>query len=183
MEVEKVKSIFPKTVEILLEERMISITQDFEEEMKSLFMINDAFSARWFPVFLKMRGFPQFQLEVAEFEYLQHLVRVGDFGVAKNENDVIRLNPSLQFVQLSTHQPKLKRDEGLYCFYKKGTSVYEAKLSVDQALVLDILHQDVRANKSELSQLAQSHELGGHHTIPEWEEIIGSMIQSGILSL
>lgn len=181
MEVEKVRSIFPKTVEILQEESLLSITHDFHEEMKALFMINDAFSARWFPVYLKMRGFPQSKLEVAEFEYLQHLVKVGDFGEVKRDTGVIRMNPSLQFVQLSVHQPKLRRPEGLYCFFKKGPSLFEVRISVEQALILDILHQDVRVSKSLLAQMAKDHVLGGKMTQEGWEQLVSDMISLGIL--
>lgn len=178
----ELKVVFPKTLEILGENKLNHLTDEFFTELKdqvsSVLVANDS---RWFPAFLKIRGMADEILEVAEFEYLRYLVRTQDFGMPVIEAGLIKLNSSIQFIQLKRNQPKIQRQDGLYCFFKKSSSFVELKLGLDQALILDILQEERKFNFSQLKNQAVLNDHGIRRTEKEWENTILELIRLGVL--
>lgn len=178
----ELKVVFPKTLEILGEHKLNYLTDEFFVELKdqvsSVLVANDS---RWFPAFLKIRGMSDEILEVAEFEYLRYLVRTQDFGRPCSEAGLIKLNSSIQFIHLKRHQPKIQRQDGLYCFYKNGTSFVELRLGLDQALVLDLLQEGRKFSFSQLLDQASLNDHGIQRSKTEWETTILELIRLGVL--
>jgi hypothetical protein len=177
-------SIFPKTIELLHERRIAYLQSQFHKALvEDLMIANSSDQSRWFPVFLKFQGIRKEILEVAEFEYLQNLVKVQDHGKKKTDEGQVHLNPSAQFVELHHDQPKLGRKSGLYCFFKKNDHFYEFKMEIPHALVVDLIHEGRKYSKNQLSEMSKHHVMGSHRSVEDWLETIEEMICVGILIL
>lgn len=182
MDVEKIRHIFPKTSELLDEARARHLKEHFQfAAKKDLLVLTDKDQSRWFPVFLKLQGVMQKILEVAEFEYIQHSVRSSEMGEPLLEPGLVKINPSVQFVELHHDQPKLGRLVGLYCFFKKSGAFYELQLALPQALILDLLQEGRKFTLQQLGAMAGEYKIGPQKSQNEWQEIIAHMIQIGLL--
>jgi hypothetical protein len=182
VDVVQLQAIFPKTLELLDESNSLHLREQFGvTATRDLLILSDKDQSRWFPVFLKLQGTRQQILEVAEFEYLKHTVRSLDFCDPIDEAGIIKLNPSVQFVELHYDQPKLGRLSGLYCFFKKTGGFFEFQLGIRQALVLDILQQERKYTVPQLIDMARLHKMGAGHSIEEWKDIVEDMISIGLL--
>lgn len=182
MDVEKLRHIFPKTSELLDEARARHLKEHFQvAAKKDLLVLTDKDQSRWFPVFLKLQGVMQKILEVAEFEYIKHSVRSSEMGEPLLEPGLVKMNPSVQFVELHHDQPKLGRLVGLYCFFKKTGAFYEMQLALHQALILDLLQEGRKYSIQQLSEMASEYKVGPKKSQQEWQEIIAHMIHIGIL--
>lgn len=141
--------------------------------------------ARWFPAFLKIKSCPTYWLEIAEFEYLHFAARNVDFGAPRAFPKRVCLHPSAQFVELRHDHPELSRNRGLYCFVKKGPRFFELQLSLHQALILDLVQQDLVTSsegllgqaEDQMSNIAPASQL----TLPHWRELIDQLVEIGIL--
>ena len=191
MDVSFFKSIFPRSLELLLERNFEQTLDQFAMTLKQEIGLDPFKSprqdvARFFPVFLKLRKIPQNLLEVAEYEFLKFAVQTQDQGILHFQNMSLRLNPSVQFVELHFDQPRLSRTAGLYCFYKNHSEVQELKLTVQQALVVDLLQSDLADLNLELTienltELAVDHEFGKSYSRAEWGNMIQGLITCGLL--
>jgi hypothetical protein len=182
VDVVRLQEIFPKTLELLNECNSLHLKDQFGiTATRDLLILSDRDQSRWFPVFLKLQGTRQQILEVAEFEYLKHTVKNLDLGEPTSEDGIIKLNPTVQFVELHHDQPKLGRLSGLYCFFKKTSDFFEFQLGIQQALILDFLQQERKYNLRQLIEMAKQHQLGARHTEQQWREIIEEMISIGLL--
>jgi len=182
VDVDQLRAIFPKTSELLDEARARHLKEHFRETAKKdLLVMTDQDQSRWFPVFLKLQGVVQSILEVAEFEYIKHSVRASDVGETRTDSGVVRMNPSVQFVELHHDQPKLGRLVGLYCFFKKGGAFYELQLGLSQALILDLLQEGRVFSEKQIVELAMQCKMGPQKSKEEWTDIISQMINMGIL--
>lgn len=190
------RTIFPKTLELLQDNSFVHIPEQFGRTVREELALPPAEdSSRWFPVFLKVRLVPQKILEVAEFEYLRHLVLSESFiepkpmaGNAAPAPEVsldltVSLNASLQFVELHHSQRKLSRDSGLYCFFKCQGRFMEYQLGLAQALLVDLLHEERSYTARQLAESANQHPLGVAIPGAEWQEKISELIRLGILVL
>lgn len=182
MDVEQIYSVFPKTIELLEEARAPHLKDQFQVTVKKdLLVLADKDKSRWFPVFLKLQGVVQKILEVAEFEYIKHLVRTGEMFHPQIEPGLVKMNTSVQFVELHHDQPKLGRLVGLYCFFKKAGAFYEIQLSLHQAVIFDLLQEERKYSVSQLVHMAELNTIVPKLSKNEWEKTIQNMIQMGLL--
>ncbi len=182
MDVSALNTVFPKTIEILHEKKISYLQEQYKKTLQQQLMLSEtADTSRWFPVFLKFQGIRPEILEVAEFEYLRHLVSGFDSDVVELKEGLLCLNSSAQFVELHHCQPKLNRDSGLYCFFKKQNELIEFKLNICQALVIDLLQEDRRFSLEQLSLQATTHKMGKLQSLAKWKETIFQMVQVGLL--
>ena len=183
MDTNALRSVFPKTLELLEEKRIAYLREQFGKTLKDDLMITlTVDTSRWFPVFLKFQGVRSDVLEVAEFEYLRHTVKTVNMGKTKADPEEIKINPSIQFIELHHDQPKLSRTTGLYCFFKMGEAFCEFKLGISEALILDLLHQERKYNFAQLALAAIEHKQGMARPLGEWENTISDMLRIGILT-
>ena len=174
--------VFPKTIEILCEKKIIYLQEQFFKTLREQLLVNtEGDVSRWFPVFLKFQGVRPEILEVAEFEYLRHFALELEDTKLKLDPGQVGLNPSAQFVELHYHQIKLNRSSGLYCFFKKNNSLEEFKLNLSQALVIDLIHEERKFSLDQLALQAATHKMGGSLNLQSWKNIICEMLAMGLL--
>jgi len=142
---------------------------------------NEKDCSRWFPVFLKFQGVRPEVLEVAEFEYLRHLVRGWENGALILDEGQLRINPSVQFVELHHFQPKLHRESGLYCFFQVEDDLCEYRLNLKQALIIDLLQDERKYSLEQLALQAIGHRMGASQNLQAWKDTILEMLDLGIL--
>ncbi len=182
MDVSSLNIVFPKTIEILHEKKISYLQEQFRKTLHEQILVStDSDIPRWFPVFLKFQGIRPEILEVAEFEYLRHLVIQQEAAALRMDHGQLGLNSTLQFVELHHAQPKLNRERGLYCFFKKQEQLIEYKLSIQQALVVDLLHDERKYSLEQLALHAATHEMGRIQSLQKWKETVFEMLQLGIL--
>ena len=175
-------SIFPKTIELLDEARTPHLKEQFQiTAKKDLLVLADRDQSRWFPVFLKMQGVVQKILEVAEFEYIRHLVRQSECHKLVIEEGLIKMNPTIQFVELHYDQPKLGRKTGLYCFYKKDSGFFEFQIGLYQAIIFDLLQEERKYSIQQLVEMAAMVKHFPVKSTDEWMMEVQQMIQMGLL--
>ena len=177
-----VNAVFPKTLELLREKRLEYLREQFGQSLQDeMLLAASCDTSRWFPAFLKVQGIRQEILEVAEFEYLNHAVRTSDLGAVRGDQGQILLNPTLQFVELHFEQPRLGRGKGLYCFFKKQGRVFEEKLGISQALIIDLLQGERKYNVTQIIDSAVDHKLGRSLSREQWQRNVSDLLNSGLL--
>lgn len=191
MKIPLLDAVFPVTLEILAECHLLHWIDQFSRTLQQELALDIHTSSvldvtRFFPVFLKIRGAEQMILEVAEFEFLKKAVEISEPANFRFQNSEFLLNPSIQFVELHHAQPKLGRNSGLYCFFKKGGELRELRLEMKQALIIDLLQGDFRElsaqfSKRYIAELAHDHSLGRALAVPEWERLIDELVVLGVL--
>jgi hypothetical protein len=174
------KSAFSKTIEALTKSGLARFVDGFEYEIKANNLSADL---RWFPVFLKMQSAPARLLEMAEFEYLRCQAFSADFGLPVLEYGVLALNPSAQFLEVRHQLSELQREPGLYCFVKSRGRFFEMQLSLEQALLLDLLHQERKYTRQQIVAEALEHPMKIKTDKSEWDQILASLIERGVVMI
>jgi hypothetical protein len=155
----QINTIFPNTVDALHGEGLSQLPNEFSVELVNLVggqLGPESSWSHWFPAYLKIQKVKNSLLEIAEFEYLIHLVSSQDFGSTKLDKGQVQLKPGVQFVFLSQHHRKLNKTPGLYCIFKSSTVGATANLASSYLLntfhaqLIDALHEPRKYNRSQL---------------------------------
>ncbi len=194
MDTSALRAIFPKTLDILKDHQRAFLSEQFGRTVcEELAIPAHQDSSLWFPVFLKVQGVNQEILEVAEFEYLRHCVMLDEEDIPskqrseqndpneQNEKQPIGVNPSVQFIELHFDQPRLGRRSGLYCFLKTEGRFFEFQLGLEQALAIDLLHEERLFSIPQLAEMAHSHSLGQRLDVDGWKNLLSKMLAMGLL--
>lgn len=174
--------LFPRTLNTLglAAGRMMEV---YLQEMEwSSWLLQDHW--RYFVGFLRSK-FPENKvlLELAHWEWGRAWIEVQPFE-GHNLGGSVQVNPSLQIINLSTANPILSRDEGVYAFVydEEAATVVEKRLDVYEAQILDLLHEDRKFTKQQLIEMALvSDEIDTPLSAKEWEKKFQGLCQHAIL--
>lgn len=175
--------IFPET-EKVLGSFSAKVRDEYLQDMEwSSWLLQDHW--RYFVGYLRQK-FPENRalLELAHWEWTQAWIEVQPFEMIKSEPGLVTLNPSLQVVSLSTNNPVLKRDKGLYAFVYsvEKSTVVERQLDVYEAQIIDLLQEDRKYTPTQLVEMALlCDEITPQLSSVEWEKKFLSLCQEAII--
>lgn len=183
----KLQSIFPKTLAALSSEGLGRMSSEFSVELYNLVggpIDQDANWTHWFPAYLKVQKVKAPFLELAEFEYLKHLVIHQNMGRPKLDVGQVQLQPGVQFVFLSQHQSAINKAPGLYCIYLKNKTAEDMLLNQAHALIIDTLHEPRKFNREQLisaCELEQPSAKDGLDAAYEYLKGLGILIEGDVV--
>ena len=177
----QIQTVFPNTMQALNKEGLDRLFSEFSVEVFSLsggHISADTAWMHWFPAYLKIQNVKANLLELAEFEYLKHVSCVLSMGEPKLDPQQVQLNPSAQFVFLSTFHPSINKKAGLYCLFNHNGEPKELLLSPTHAHVIDTLHEP---RKFSVQQLIEASAIDRQDENHDFESAIDELIDIGLL--
>ena len=172
------RGAFTKTIEALAKQGLGDLVGSFEYELEVQQLRLDL---RWFPVFLKMQNCPRRVQELAEFEYLRAQAYAMDMGPPRLDPGLITLNPQAQFVEVHEDLYEIGRGPGLYCMVKSGSRFFEMELSLQQALLLDLLREDRKYSREQLFDMAEIHEVKLGLSREQWAATLQTLLDRDVV--
>lgn len=161
------------------------MAEEYLQEMSwSSWLLQDHW--RYFAGFLRQKFPANKELqELAQWEWVHAWLEtqafqssgLGDLGQAV-------VNPSLQYISLSSAHALLGRTPGLYAFVfsEQSESIIEKNLDVYEAELLDLLLEDRKFNPLQIIEmLAQTSEVEPKLTQPQWEQKFKGLQDSAII--
>lgn len=173
--------IFPRTYEQIGESLSQLIDEyNLEVPMQDWLLVEHF---RHFPVFLKQMGRPKGEVESARFDLMEALLKVRDMGDLRSKPGLLEINPTIQVFDNHHGDLVFLKERGLYLmFIKPQTNEVQCeKISEMEALVLDLLAEDLVLNEVKLQQLIVNHPWGIKKTASEWKQLIFEMQIKGLL--
>lgn len=176
--------LFPRTEKALGVAATRMMDAYLQEMEWSSWLLQDHW--RYFVGFLRSK-FPENKtlLELAHWEWVHAWIEVQPFEPDFPEAGILQVNPSLQIIHLSVHNPVLSRDQGVYAFVydDKKQTVVEKRLDVYEAQILDLLHEDRKYTEKQLIEMAlMSDEIDTQINSEEWGKKFQGLCQHGIIT-
>jgi hypothetical protein len=168
--------IFPRTEQLLgvLANR---VRDSYIDELSwSSWMLQDYW--RYFVGFIRQR-FPQNKslFELAHWEWAHVWIDSLEYDLKKksfeeSDESWMELNPTLQILALSSDQPTINQEKGLYAiaYSPRQKRLVEKKLDVFSALLIDFLQEDQKFTFDQLIELAESSDMS--KDLPKKDRII-----------
>lgn len=181
--IEKMKEIFPKTVQ-QLGFAFSKLGREYLEEVSVATWLTEEW-LRFFPLFLKERFPERIELfEGAQLEVFQALLDYQDFATqVKCLEGYCYLNPSLQIATVSQNLPQFARERGLYAFYRLSDQerIVEKRIEPFSARFIDHLTEFMALPEHELIQMTKQEFLSRGESIEGIEKSFADLMASEIV--
>ncbi len=191
--------IFPMTEQMLGVHSNRVRDSYIDEMIWNSWMLQDYW--RYFVGFIRQR-FPQNKslFELAHWEWAHVWIDSLEYDLNKKSFEKpgemwMQLNPTLQILALSSDQPSINQEQGLYAiaYSPRQERLVEKKLDVFCALLIDFLHEDQNFTFNQLIELAGSSTLSRDLVKTEqvlekndvqtaWSKILEAMMKDEIIT-
>lgn len=141
------REIFPITFSLLSEEQERELTVEFEAEW-------GLGKLHFFPMLIRQKQFSETLQEVADYEFLRHLV-ASEAPFSLRPRAHFFLHPSVQYLLIRSAADTLMKDPGVYLLWKSEGCINERRVSEAEALLLDRLKDDQLVYPQDLSSEEQ----------------------------
>jgi hypothetical protein len=173
--------IFPRSYE-KLGQKFANLVDQYNEEvpMQDWLLVEHY---RHMPVFLKQLGHPKDETEIVRFDLMEVLLRMRDMGDLKSKPSHLQINPTIQVFDNQTGDLTFLKEKGLYLMFASPLNheVLCEKIVEVEALVLDLMSDDLVLNEAKLQQLVSSQSWGTELLPSEWRQLIHQMQIKGLL--
>ncbi len=138
---------------------------------------------RHLPLYLKQLGRPKAESEASRFDLMETLLKTRDMGDLKAKPSFLEMNPTIQVFDNLHGDLIFLKERGLFLMFTRPATqeVLCQKISETEALVLDLMAEDLVLNESKLIQLILEHAWGQQKHVSEWKILIHQMQIKGLL--